>query len=109
LRWWIEQAAAPYGIPMVAGGSAAVDPMARTYYETDPQQLTGLIAGVPGAASYDSLDSGGTGLEPEMAIRLDSLLAGQVLVILVILGGTIAVGSRIRPKSVARRGAGREQ
>ena len=109
LRWWIEQAAAPYGIPMVAGGSAAVDPMARTYYETDPQQLTGLIAGVPGAASYDSLDSGGTGLEPEMAIRLDSLLAGQVLVILVILGGTIAVGSRIRPKSVPRRGAGREQ
>jgi len=109
LRWWIEQAGAPYGISLVAGVSAAVDPMARTYYETDPQQLKGVIGGVPGAASYDSLHSGGAGLEPEMATRLDSLLAGQVLAILVILGGTIAGRNRGRPKSVAQRGMGREQ
>ncbi len=85
---------------MVAGVSAAVDPMARTYYETEPQQLKGVIGGVPGAASYESLRSGGAGLEPEMAARLDSLLAGQVLVILVILGGTIVGRNLVRPKGV---------
>ncbi len=104
LRWWIEQAGAPYDVPLVAGVSAAVDPIARTYYETEPQQLKGMIGGIPGAASYESLGSGGAGPSPEMAARLDSLLVGQVLVILVILGGNL-----IRPKGVARRGAGREQ
>jgi len=109
LRWWIEQAGAPYDIPLVAGVSAVVDPVARTYYETDPQQLKGVSSGVPGAASYDSLRSGGAGLEPEMAARLDSLLAGQVLFILVILGGAIVGRNRIRPKSLGQRGLGREQ
>jgi hypothetical protein len=109
LRWWIEQAGAPYGVPVVAGVSAAVDPMARTYYETEPQQLKGMLGGVLGAASYESLRSGGIGLAPGMAARLDSLLAGQVLVILVILAGTIAGRNRIRPKGVALRGTGREQ
>jgi hypothetical protein len=37
------------------------------------------------------------------------LLAGQVLVILVILGGTIVGRNWIRPKHVAQRGTGREQ
>jgi len=109
LRWWIEQAGAPYGVSLVAGVSAVVDPMARTYYETEPQQMKGLVGGVPGAASYSTLLSGGAGLDPEMAARLDSLLVGQVLVILVILGGAIAGRNRSRPKSVARRGMGREQ
>ena len=109
LRWWIEQAGAPYGVPIVAGVSAAVDPMARTYSETEPQQLKGVTGGVLGAASYESLRSGGAGPEPEMAARLDSLLAGQVLVILVILGGTIVGRNWIRPKHVARHGTGREQ
>jgi hypothetical protein len=109
LRWWVEQAGAPYGVSLVAGVSAVVDPMARTYYETEPQQLQGLIGGVPGAASYSTLQSGGAGPDPEMAARLDSLLAGQVLVILVILGGAIAGRNRSRPKKVAQRGMGREQ
>ena len=109
LRWWIEQAGAPYGVPIVAGVSAAVDPMARTYSETEPQQLKGVTGGVLGAASYESLRSGGAGPEPEMAARLDSLLAGQVLVILVILGGTIVGRNWIRPKHVAQHGTGREQ
>ena len=109
LQWWIEQAGAPYGIPMVAGVSAAVDPIARTYYETEPQQLKGVIGGVPGAASYESSRSGGAGLEPEMAARLDSLLAGQVLVILVILAGTMVGRNRSRPKGVGQLGMGRER
>ena len=109
LRWWIEQAGAPYGVPIVAGVSAAVEPMARTYYETEPQQLKGVTGGVPGAASYESLRSGGSELEPEMAARLDSLLAGQVLIILAILSSAIVERSRSRSKSVVRRGMGREQ
>jgi Double zinc ribbon len=109
LQWWIEQAAAPYSVSMVAGVSASVEPIARTYYETDPQQLKGVTGGVPGAASYESLHSGGAGLEPQMAARLDSLLAGQVLVILVILAGTIVGRNRIRSKGVGQRGMGRER
>ncbi|MBN1135709.1 MAG: zinc ribbon domain-containing protein [Anaerolineae bacterium] len=104
LRWWIEQAGAPYGVSLVAGVSAAVDPMARTYFETEPQQLKGMIGGVPGAASYESLRSGGAGPGSEMAARLDSLLVGQVFVILVILGGNL-----IRPKRAAQGGMGREK
>ena len=49
LRWWIEQAGAPYDVPLVAGVSAAVEPVARTYYETESQQLKGVIGGIPGA------------------------------------------------------------
>ena len=104
LRWWIEQAGAPYDVPLVAGVSAAVEPVARTYYETESQQLKGVIGGIPGAASYESLGSGGAGPSPEMAARLDSLLVGQVLIILVILGGNL-----IRPRGRAPRGEGREQ
>lgn len=58
LRWWIEQASAPYAIPMGAALSAAVEPLARPYYETGSRQLVGLVAGVQGAAQYGALRAG---------------------------------------------------
>jgi hypothetical protein len=83
LRWWIEQARTPYDVPMGAGVSASLDPLARPYYETDPRQLVGLVAGVPGAAMYESLQ----GAEQPLVARLDAQLAGHAVLVLVLLVG----------------------
>ena len=92
LRWWIEQAATPYDVPLGAGVSASVEPMARVYYETEPRQLVGLVGGVLGAATYQALRTDqrpGSGPQdrPQDAIadRLDAQLAGHLFLVLVIL------------------------
>jgi hypothetical protein len=83
LRWWIEQARAPYGVAMGAGVSASLDPLARPYYETEQRQLVGLVAGVPGAAMYQTLQ----GAQEPLASRLDAQLAGHAVLVLVLLVG----------------------
>jgi len=93
LRWWIEQAGAPYQVKLAAGVSASLEPLARPYYETTPRQIAGMIGGVPGAAVYVSLHHNGEGasglpLERGMSARLDAQAAGHLVLILVILGGT---------------------
>ena len=94
LRWWIEQAGTPYDVPLGAGVSASVEPMARTYYETEPRQLVGLLGGVSGAATYQALRSDQrTGSGPQdrpqddITDRLDAQLAGHLFLVLVILIG----------------------
>jgi hypothetical protein len=90
LRWWIEQASTPYAIPLAAGVSAATEPLALSYYETNPRLLTGLVAGVPGAAIYQSLRQGemaATSLQGGAAAQLDSLLAGHLVLIAILLIG----------------------
>jgi hypothetical protein len=100
LRWWIEQARMPYDIPLGAGVSASIDPFARPYYETDSQQLVGMVSGVPGAATYEALRTGQDSLGGNLAARLDSQLAGHLIFVLVLL-----VGNGVY---LARRGSGRE-
>ena len=87
LRSWIEQASMPYDIPLAAGVSASIEPLARPYYETESQQLVGLAGGVPGAAVYEALGNGQGQLEDATAARLDSLLAGHLILILVLVVG----------------------
>jgi hypothetical protein len=95
LRWWIEQAGTPYGVPVVAGVSASIEPLARAYYQTDPRQLVGMMGGVPGAASYESLSAAGqTESGDRLAMRLDSQLGGYVVFALVLIVGGIAGLSR---------------
>jgi chitodextrinase len=100
LRWWIEQARMPYDIPLGAGVSASIDPFARPYYETDSQQLVGMVSGVPGAATYEALRTGQDSPGGNLAARLDSQLAGHLIFVLVLL-----VGNGVY---LARRGSGRE-
>jgi hypothetical protein len=100
LRWWVEQAGTPYDIPLAAGVSASVAPLARPYYETEQKQLVGMVGGVPGAVSYEALRGGQDGPPDALAARLDSLLAGYAILILVLLIGNAAY--------LARRGTGRE-
>ena len=94
LRWWIEQAGTPYGVPLGTGSSAAVIPFARPYYETESRQLVGMIGGMPDAVTYEALAGGQTGPTSSSAARLDSQLAGQILLILVILAGNLVYFSR---------------
>ena len=94
LRWWIEQAGAPYGVPLGTGSSAAVIPFARPYYETESRQLVGMIGGMPDAITYEALAGGQAGPTSSSAARLDSQLAGQILLILVILAGNLVYFSR---------------
>ena len=94
LRWWIEQAGTPYDVPLGTGASAAVVPIARPYYETESRQLVGLLGGVPDAITYEALAGGQGGPTSSSAARLDSQLAGQVLLILVVLAGNFIYFSR---------------
>jgi len=107
LRAWVEQAGAPYAVPLAAGASGSIEPFARAYYQADPAQLVGLVAGVPGAASYETLASGEAVLDDALAgpgtswaARLDSLLGGHLVFIAVLLVGGMV--------GLLRRDAGRE-
>jgi hypothetical protein len=98
LRIWIEQAGALQGAPVAAAVSASTEPLARSYYETDPRQLLGLVAGVPGAAMYEVLRRGDGTLPAEMAARLDSHLAGHAVFVLVLVVGNLAYLVRRGPR-----------
>ena len=88
LRLWIEQAYARYGdgLPLIAVGSAALEPVASPYLDANAGQLRGAIHGYKGAASYEAL----RGSLGSAAGRLDALAAGHiVIVILIVLGALI--------------------
>ncbi len=101
MRWWIEQAAVPYSMPLGAGASAAVLPYARPYYETEPRQLVGVLGGVPDAVTYEALTSEENSPTGSSAARLDSQLAGHLVFVLVLLGGNVVY--------LVRRGSRRER
>jgi hypothetical protein len=100
LHWWIEQASTPFNVSLVTGVSASVDPLARPYYEAESKQLMGMVGGIVGAATYETLHSGQSP-EDEAAVRLESLWAGQLAFILLLL-----VGNGVY---LLRRGTGRER
>ncbi len=55
LTGWIEQTRRLPGmeaVPIVTGVSAGLEPWALPYYQNDPRQLEGIVAGVSGAARY---------------------------------------------------------
>jgi hypothetical protein len=94
LRLWLEQVQGPYGIPMVAGISATVDPFARPYYRNEAsRQLLGLMTGLVGAAEYERL-SGQAGLA---LASMDSQSVVHIAIVLLILVGNVAYfGGRVR-------------
>jgi hypothetical protein len=100
LRWWIEQGVTPHGVPLGAGVSASVEPLARAYHDTEAQQLVGLVGGLPGVAAYDVLRSGGDSPVGATSARLDSQLAGHLVLVVVLL-----IGNGVY---LVRRGSGRQ-
>lgn len=101
LRWWIEQASTPYDIPLATGSSASVAPFALPYYETESQQLVGMISGVPGAATYGALVANQSSPPEAVAARLDALVAGSLVMVVVLLIGNVIY--------LSQRGSGRER
>lgn len=87
-RWWIEQLAAvppPAGERfLLAAVSAAAEPFLRPY--RDSEQLSGLIAGVNGAAA---IESGRNTFGPARQM-IDSIGLATIIIVIIIAAGTIA-------------------
>ena len=49
---WVQYAATPFGIPMVAGTTGVQVPLLMPYV---PQQMTGMLGAIKGAAEYEQL------------------------------------------------------
>jgi hypothetical protein len=97
LRWWVEQAATPLDIPLGAGLSASTAPLAQPYYETDPGQLAGMVAGVVEAIMYESKHKGEKLVTGYNAARLDAQFAGHILLIaLIVIGNVLFWGRRLK-------------
>ena len=89
VRWWIEQAATPYDVPLAAGVSASAAPFVQPYYRTEPRQLVGLAGGLPDAAAYATLRTDPEARGGPLAARLDSLTGGHLVFILVLVIGSV--------------------
>lgn len=87
LRDWVEQVGTAFpNLPIIAATSASVEPLARPYYES--RQLKGLVAGLPGADSYEAL----TG-KPALATRLREAqgFAQAVALLVLVIGALITL------------------
>jgi hypothetical protein len=98
LRLWIEQAYARYGdqLPIVAGGSAGLEPVASPYLDANAGQLKGAVHGLKGAAAYEAM----RGTIGGATQRLDALAAGHIAIVLVMIVGALinAVGGAARER-----------
>lgn len=86
-RSWIEQVQ-PFlqakKTPLVLVTSAQAEPMVRPYYEGNPRQVSGMVAGLAGGATYESL----TGRPSTARTYWDSFGAGLLAAeILILFGG----------------------
>jgi hypothetical protein len=96
LRWWVEQTTVlENDLPLIAGVSAAIEPLIRPYYDMDPQQINGLVVGLMGAYDYERE------VNPDgpAHLRLGGQLVGQVAVVILVVLGVLVYG-------VSRRGEG---
>ncbi len=91
LKHWIEQVARA-GTPLVAGVSAATEPVAAPYY--DSGQLKGLLIGQRGAAEYEVY----LGRPASASASLDAI-SYVVLVLVLMIAGTLFVRLLSRPES----------
>ncbi|MAT99708.1 MAG: hypothetical protein CL608_21420, partial [Anaerolineaceae bacterium] len=87
---WIEQVGSVAGdVPIVAGVTQALTPLANGYATTG--QLSGLLGGAPDAAAYEQLAAlPASGV----ATHLNAQIFGQLLAGLLLLIGLITYGSR---------------
>jgi hypothetical protein len=85
LLLWIEQANAAHGdrLPVMAVGSAALEPFASPYLDAAARQLGGAIFGYKGGSSYEEI----MGTSGDATRRLDALAAGHLAIILAMIGG----------------------
>jgi hypothetical protein len=87
VRIWVEQAANPSGIPMVAAVSAGAEPMTLPYYRQG-RQLEGVLSGLSGATRL-TLATGDATLPPALNARWNAQVAGALATGLVIVAGIV--------------------
>jgi hypothetical protein len=94
LREWVEQTSAleremGRDLPLVAGVSAAIEPLVRPYYDMESRQIDGLVVGLAGAVDYEAkLDW----TDGPAHIRVGGQLLGQVTVPVLVLMGMVIYG-----------------
>jgi hypothetical protein len=94
LRWWVEQTTAvetdlDEDLFLVAGVSAAIEPLVRPYYDMSSPQIDGLIVGLQGAVDFERKLNWQDG---PAHIRLSGQVIGQIAVLALILIGMLIYG-----------------
>jgi hypothetical protein len=85
LQWWIEQVGSQYQVQIMAAVSAAVEPTATPYHNSD--QLMGLISGLTSAAQYEMK----TNKWPSLAIAsVDAQSVAHLAIVALIVLGSLA-------------------
>lgn len=80
LQRWIEQAATPYGTPLLAGVPALLEPALGPYRSAG--QLRGIVGGLSGAAAYEQLQNRpGAGLRSLASVRLGACTVAAIVVL----------------------------
>lgn len=99
---WIEQVATPRQIPLIAGVSQSLAPVAAPYYAS--QQIQGILHGLPDAAVYAAA------YQPDTDTNLDKQVNAQALVqliaaVILLVGGlamAISGGTTQKPTPEAK-------
>jgi hypothetical protein len=85
-RAWIEQAGPLLGeTPLLMVVSAQIEPVVRPYFESESQQVNGIVAGLPGGAAYEQM-LGRSGLARKY---WDAYSLGVSLIALLIVFGAV--------------------
>ncbi len=101
-RAWIEQVQPLLeDKPLAMVLTAQTEPLVRPYYETDQRQVSGLISGMSGGASYQAI-SGGVG--PAIESLASFKLGGAVAAILMLVGAVTSAlsGIWLRERAAAK-------
>ena len=99
---WVQYAATPLGIPIVAGCTGVQAPLLYPYV---PQQLPGLLAAIKGAAEYEKLvldKYGGENVAryQEGLRRMGpQLVAHLLMIVLIVVGNIVYFAERRRERS----------
>jgi hypothetical protein len=97
-RAWVEQVQ-PFlkktNRSLVMVISAQAEPMVRPYYEANPKQISGLVAGLSGGAAYE----GKMGRPGSARKSWDAFGAGMLVAVIVILLGGLINTFRSQPPS----------
>ncbi|MEA3375662.1 MAG: zinc ribbon domain-containing protein [Chloroflexota bacterium] len=90
LQRWVEQASALYGdqLPVIAVGSALLQPVTSPYLDANAGQLRAAVHGFREAASYEAL----RGAVGEATQRLDALAAGHIAIVALMIAGAVVHG-----------------
>lgn len=101
-RAWIEQSAGLLPNGLLAVTSAQANPLLRTYLQSDPATLRGLVSGLQGAALYERM----RGLDGAGRAYWDAYSYGLgAIVLLILFGGLYGRLTVLRPKTETAGGA----